>query len=238
MWDLSCTSKSTAIAPIINKFSNKKLLAIGDSIVWGAGSASGNKSWLAYLPDLLGLSTTFNYGVIGNQICNMYDRLISDTQLQADANSSDIIILSGGMNDFRHNVPIGTMTDRTTASFYGRLHLIIKELITRYPTKAIFTLAPINMGQINNADAPTVVLNSTGDSVINGNGNMPLDIANAMKNVSQFYSLPCLDLYANSGIYPFSGQGTLYMNDLLHPNDAGYQYKLAPVIAQFIKSVY
>ena len=68
--------------------------------------------------------------------------------------------------------------------------------------------------------------------------NAPLkNYVEIIKEVSQFYSLPVLDLFANSGIQPEIGiMKYKFMPDGLHPNDAGHKL-LAEKLTAFLKNM-
>ena len=50
-----------------------------------------------------------------------------------------------------------------------------------------------------------------------------MDYVNAIKTVCDYYAMPVIDMYAESGISPFNAkQRKLYMPDGLHYSDEGY----------------
>ena len=58
-----------------------------------------------------------------------------------------------------------------------------------------------------------------------------------IREVAEFYSLPVLDLYKNSGLQPrLPVIQQMYMPDGLHPNDAGHRV-LADQIVQFLRTL-
>jgi len=57
-----------------------------------------------------------------------------------------------------------------------------------------------------------------------------------IREVAEYYSLPVIDLYANSGIQPkVDIMREKFMPDGLHPNDAGHE-RIAHVIGNFLLS--
>ena len=72
------------------------------------------------------------------------------------------------------------------------------------------------------------------------NGNLKpdlIDYVKAIREVAEYYSIPVLDLYANSGIQPNVIKiRETYTIDGLHPNDFGYEV-LASKLVKFIESL-
>ena len=58
-----------------------------------------------------------------------------------------------------------------------------------------------------------------------------------IREVAEYYSLPVLDMYENSGIQPnFPANSLAYTVDGLHPNDAGYEL-ISELVLKFLKSL-
>jgi len=58
-----------------------------------------------------------------------------------------------------------------------------------------------------------------------------------IRETAEYYSIPVLDLYANSGIYAdCMKHRELYMPDGLHPNDAGAK-KVAEKMLTFLENL-
>lgn len=136
--------------------------------------------------------------------------------------TADIITLMGGINDATSSLgvtPLGVMADRTTATFYGALHVACLALLARFPSKGIGLITQTPRHSYMAAQLPYV---------------------NAMIEVAQYYSIPCLDLNRSSGLYPDSVYYyTNYFGDTnpdaygLHPNTIGHSV-IARQILQFI----
>ncbi len=59
----------------------------------------------------------------------------------------------------------------------------------------------------------------------------------AIREVTRYYSLPVLDLFAVSGIQPkVPVMQETYMPDGLHPNDAGHR-RIADLLTAFLKGI-
>jgi lysophospholipase L1-like esterase len=147
-------------------------------------------------------------------------------ELDEDA---DIVVLFGGTNDFGHgDAPLGTFADRTPYTFYGACHHIMTRMHERFPGKPMVILTPLHR---LNEDNPK------------GDGYKAYNVAplktyvNIIREVAEFYSIPVLDLYAESGIQPkVDVIRELYCPDGLHPNDAGHVL-LAKKIFAYLKAM-
>ena len=63
------------------------------------------------------------------------------------------------------------------------------------------------------------------------------DYVIAMREVCEFYSVPVLDLYRDSGINPIIPiQMEMFMPDGLHPNNAGAR-RIALMLEHFLSSI-
>lgn len=74
-------------------------------------------------------------------------------------------------------------------------------------------------------------------------GNKSSDVAtlkvyvDIIRDVAEYYSLPVLDLYKNSGMQPkVSVIRETYIPDGLHPNDKGHML-IAEKISEFLKTI-
>lgn len=122
-------------------FKDKILNCLGDSTTWGDNgieSGGNNISWTTHLQDILPFKTVRNYGVRASRVAITPDRTDSFIErydeMEKDA---DIVTVFGGINDFQHNVPLGTIEDQDPHSFYGALNTLIKGVVSMYPTQPI-----------------------------------------------------------------------------------------------------
>lgn len=91
------------------------------------------------------------------------------------------------------------MADRSVETYYGACHVLLEGLINKYPLKKIAVLSPIQR-DLNKDGVPD-------DGLI--------DYVDALRDVSNYYSIPFLDLYRGGGIY---GGNTDVNPDGTHPN--------------------
>ncbi len=210
-----------------------KIDFLGDSITFGYGLMEEKSRFADLLAAEYGI-TPVNHGISGTRIANQmtpsecadFDRtfLSRVPDLAADA---DAVLVFGGTNDYGHgDAPMGQMADRTPDTFYGALHCLYTALITRFPRAFIAVLTPLHR---LNEDTP---VNEWG---LRRAGSLK-DYVDAIREVAQYYSLPVLDLYRESGLQPCVPviQQT-YMPDGLHPNEAGHVL-LKEKVAAFLKS--
>lgn len=212
----------------------KKINFIGDSITFGSGASCTEKCYVSLVASKYG-AITRNYGIGGTRIARQCPKEgvpvyeIDDKDFCArynDMEDADIIAVLGGVNDYGHGTaPMGTPEDRTPDTFYGACHYLFRGLIEKYLGKTIFIMTPLQCEWEANP-AP------------HKDGNHPLvEFIDIIKEVARFYSLPVLDLYAESGICPkIPAVKEKYMPDGLHPSDAGYEI-VADKVAAFIKTL-
>lgn len=208
-----------------------KINFLGDSITEGSGTSSHEKMYTMVIEREYG-AICQNYGIGGTRIARQktptnekHDRDFISRVPEMD-NDADIVVVFGGTNDFGHgDAPLGTMSDRTPYTFYGALHCLYTALTEKYPGVPIVVLTPLHR---ITEDVPT------GD-------NKPAPVAtlkeyvNIIREVAEYYSLPVLDLFKESGLQPkIPIIQQKYVPDGLHPNDAGNAI-LAHKIARFLE---
>lgn len=138
----------------VSKWSGKKLVSFGDSLVAQA-------EWQPEAAAALGMTHTA-FGVGGRTISNTATGGTSDDMyLQATidglpvAADVDALLVLAGTNDWAQSAPLGTfksvtgsgataqtVLNTTDTEFFGALNLMIQRLVTKYPTKRICLCAP------------------------------------------------------------------------------------------------
>lgn len=213
---------------------NAKINFLGDSITEGCGASSYENCFVRVIAKTTGAECR-NYGIGGTRIAKQQkpsetERWDLDfcgrvAQMNDDA---DAVVVFGGTNDFGHgDAPIGTPDDRTPDTFYGALHTLYTSLLERFPDSPIIVLTP---------------LHRTNEEKFNGSrDNKPSNVGNLktyvdiIREVAEYYSLPVLDLYSESGLQPnVEVINKKYFADGLHPNDNGHKV-LAHKISAFLE---
>ena len=202
----------------------KKINFLGDSITFGAQVAP-DEIFHAVLKKEAGLAEARNYGIGGtryalqttkdgwpfddfidtNSFCERYDEMDDD---------ADVIVVFGGTNDYGHgNAELGTMEDRTADTFYGACHVLFTGLIKKYLGKPIIIMTPTH--RINEMNRKGELAREYGALI---------EYVGIIREVAEYYSLPVLDLYKESGIQPeIEEVRVAFMPDGLHPNAAGHK---------------
>lgn len=201
-----------------------KINFLGDSITQGSGASCADTIYHAVLAKEAELAVARNYGIGGtrfalqkgtekrpkddyvdvNSFCERFD------QMEEDA---DVIVVFGGTNDYGHgDAPIGKFEDTTPDTFYGACHYLFRGLIRKYLGKPIVIMTPLHrLGELNVPDCK-----------VEGDYGSLKEYVDIIREVAEYYSLPVLDLFANSGLQPDIKEiQETYLPDGLHPNDKG-----------------
>ena len=204
---------------------------MGDSITEGGCASKAENQYVSLIAAQTG-AVCRNYGIGGTRIARQktpteekWDRDFISRVPEMD-NDADIVVVFGGTNDFGHgDAPLGTMSDRTPYTFYGALHCLYTALIEKYAGVPIVVLTPLHR---ITEDIPT------GDNKPAPVGTLK-EYVNIIREVAEYYSLPVLDLFKESGLQPkIPVIQQKYVPDGLHPNDAGNEI-LAHKIARFLE---
>ena len=210
----------------------KKVAILGDSITEGVGASCYENGYTQVFARLSGADVK-NYGVSATRIARQKNQGVAgndeDYIMRVDKmdDGFDVVGIFGGTNDFGHgDVPIGAFADRTEYTFYGALHVLISKLINKYPFAKLFFMTPLHRLSEN------VTVNEIGIPCV------PLKkYVEAIKEVAEYYSIPVLDLWGESGMQPvIKIVRETYMPDGLHPSDAGAKI-IAEKAYNFIKNL-
>lgn len=217
-----------------SKWSLKKWGVVGDSIT--ELNFRTSKNYHGYIADEIKCLVS-NYGVSGTgwRTPNsagtgrpIYERI------SAMDSTLDLVTVFAGTNDWgQTGIPLvlGAFGDTNpSASLYGAIDNTLKQLVDKYPTKKIAVFTPLPRGDaFNGPNSAGIYLSQVADAII---------------QVSDKYSIRSLDLYRGSGLFPWNDAANEYYfkavgqtsGDRLHPNDAGHA-DLADIILPFINSL-
>lgn len=205
---------------IVNKSPcyGKSLGCLGDSITQGVGN--DNHSWVDAMKGMCGFKTVYNYGVSGNTIEQMYDRI------NTMENTLDYITLLGGTNNALWS------NGQSIEDFKASFDSLVSSIIEKYPTSKVLGIIPPKY----NYSADDVTRNW---NVPTSPNNLKLiDFVNAEIEIYSKYSVPIVNLFSGCNIQPdINAQKIALMPDGVHPNSKGYFDFIAPKIAEALNSI-
>ena len=189
----------------------------GDNITSGAGD--GN--YPSLISSITGAVVT-NYGQSGATLASGTSTTHHIVDLVSSyTGSDDIICVSGGLNDMKQSVPIGTVTkgyadELDTTTVVGALESIFQKRLTEHTTAKIYY----------------VITHKAASAEINANslGLTFTDYHDAIVRVLEKYSIPFYDAFTDSGFITstYGAWGEAIRNlytvnaDGIHPNEEGY----------------
>lgn len=191
-------------------YKGKKICAYGDSV-------TEQNKWQSFVSSYFNCSF-YNRGVGGTtvtQVNSSTNHMSADVRIETIPTDSDVVLVFGGHNDWSSaSINIGDIkTDALSesTSFKSAFALMLKKIQTRCPNAKIITMTPVG-GRTEEASVNQ-------DKQFYIRDLCMTDFANAVKEVSAYYGIPCIDINANSGINTLNH--TTYIADLIHPNVEG-----------------
>lgn len=207
----------------------KKFAAFGTSITWACKNYSGG--YLEVIKNRCEFASYLNAGVSGAAMANntANGNGINHKIRNTDISGYDLVLIECTTNDFKLNVPLGTVgimgdTDFATNIFCGALRDSIEYILKADPKKHILLISDT---QRDNAGYDVNYTNTAGHKLI--------DYVQALREIAELYGLPVCDWYSNSGFNALT-LGT-YTIDGLHPNGTGYTV-LGNLTASEIEKMY
>lgn len=226
------------------QWKGKKVAFLGDSMTQKRDS--NNTVYWEYLADILGIEP-FVYGISGHQWDGIYRQAV---KLKTDRGSDvDAILVFAGTNDFNHGVPLGEFFKETQketnhngkqvirkyrthvmndSTFCGRINKVMDFLKSNYPDQQIIVLTPIHRGFARFSERNV----QPDENFANAQGLYIDDYVNTLKEAASIWSVPLIDLFSLSGLFPADVYSKYFENgktDMLHPSSAG-NYRLAKTI--------
>lgn len=216
----------------------KTIAALGDSLTEGVtgtdeSGAEVRHPYTEYLPQYTGCIVD-NFGVGSSRVqLSEGAPVLSFVERIVDIPQHDYLILFGGMNDWRGSLPLGDLADVSdvyddisvcdTHTFTGALEYCINYWLNKFVDSNIFlcTIPLENRG-------------ATHSFAKNGLGLVQSDYNDKIRELSNRYSLPLIDMW-QLGISPYNkAQSSRWMQDGMHYRSGGYE-KMAQYIAGEIK---
>ncbi|MDF2935670.1 MAG: lysophospholipase L1-like esterase [Paenibacillaceae bacterium] len=197
------------------KWTDKTWATLGDSIT----AANG---YQPLVQKALGFAAVQNLGKSGCPMTAGGERDYGATTHmgQAIEGTPDCITIFAGTNDFRLDMPIGTIETRSKTTFYGAYTALAEEILTAHPASRLNLWTPL----MRDKDGWNIFS-------VNGAGHRLADYVEAVQEVGMRYALPVLDLYGQSGINLLTLSH--FTSDRLHPNEAGH-LRIAGMAASFL----
>lgn len=210
---------------IQSRYYDKTHLSFGDSITEQA-------VWQSYFQNYLGTKAEIIKGYSGQALwtnCTeqALEQKLSDTQF-------DFATIMFGTNDWGQSRQIGNNSDTNdageyTGTFKGSLNTFFKNMTTKFPSKPFIMVTPPNgFEDLDYNEKPF-----SDNGMKNLLGLSIKDYADAIKELSAMWGIPCFDFnsacgwnYINKSTYLKTEPNGTY----IHPNDVGgreYAYKLA-----------
>ncbi len=168
-----------------SKLDGKVIVALGDSLFHGNKDCKGG-TWLEMLAEKHNM-TLYNYGQNGNTMSKQSE----EEQVKAPmciryadmADGADYVVILGGANDKRLNVPLGEDDSTEITEFCGALNTLIAGVTAKYPKARILFMTNYNRWPSKNKL-----------------GLSDIDYVLAMERVCRRWALPCFNNYYNCGI--------------------------------------
>lgn len=227
---------------IVSQWQGKKVAYLGDSITDKNLFKNENyRTYWSFLQDILGIEPLV-YGINGQQM----SQIIAQAQKLEAENGQDFdaIMIFMGTNDYNASVPVGEwFTEKVVTvnadgndvprlhrepvmsndTFKARINMAMAYLKKHFPTKQIILLTPIHRGYAKFGDRNV----QPDENYANGVGSYIDEYVQAIKEASNVWAVPVIDLNSISGLYPLESEQLSYFKnketDQLHPNITGHR---------------
>ena len=230
----------------LDAWKGMKVAFLGDSIT-DPGHVGCTKNFWNFLVEDLKLDAKV-YGVSGHQWSNIPSQVARIHESMDD--DLDALFVFVGTNDYMAGVPLGEFYEYSKASanlwgketllnrralskdpatYCGRINIALEKLKTDFPETQIVLMTPLHRAffqcSATNVQPP--------ESFANARGLFIDAYADAIRHAGRIWSVPVIDLFAESGLLPENDSYIPYFNnsktDRLHPNDNGHR-RLADLI--------
>ena len=230
---------SLTVNAVEHPWKASRVVYFGDSITDPGLKVSGKNYW-SYLNDWLEM-TPYVYGKSGHQWHQILGQ--AERMKQQIGDGFDAIMIFVGTNDYNAGVKIGewfteetvtvnadgVMVERVrrspvfdSSTYRGRINIVLDSLKRMYPTKQIVMLTPIHRAYAKFGERNV----QPDESHQNACGEYLDAYIDSIREASAIWSVPVIDLYSLSGLYPLHKEQGMYVpggNDNLHPNAEGHR---------------
>jgi lysophospholipase L1-like esterase len=166
-----------------------------------------------------------------------------------------LIVLAGGVNDFRGDKPLGALadcyttpysanprktdSDITNATFYGAFYRAVYAALTKFPNAKLCVVTPYNNPESkygNHLESPAATPGWPKYNTPNAGGKVLHDYVMAMKQVASMFGIPAADVNAESGINFATDKR--YLTDGIHCTAAGGQVMAKVIFSKIMGTEY
>ena len=231
--------KGAAKPEIESQWKGRKVAFLGDSITDKIHVGCTSNYW-NFLPSMLGVDA-YVYGKNGWQMAGMIQQ--AETLKAGLGGAVDAIFVFAGTNDFNAGVPLGEwfvetvdevrknadrvwLRHRTVNlddTFRGRINRLMAYLKREFPDQQVVLLTPIHRSFAQFGERNV----QPDEAYANAQGLYLDAYVAAVKEAGAVWSVPVIDLYGESGLYPSEPAQAKFFhdatNDRLHPNAAGHK---------------
>ena len=231
-----------SVLSLRQRFAGRRLSVLGDSIstysgeipqgydnFYGPSKLDLKDMWWRRIIDLLGMEKEVVDAWSGSRVSEGYsqDSRVSMCREERLANlgDPDVIILFGGVNDWRYGCRLGDYRGRDDgfdlSLFRHAYEYVLQQLLTRYPRARLYACTMLQDGRTTDSATFPSWKSSVG---------YLHEYAESIRRLSGICGVTCIDLYAQSGITYYNGQagggnvpveGNTLTIDGLHPTALG-----------------
>lgn len=211
---------------------NKNAAFLGDSITCGFGASDNGHVYHQLIKKEYKLNEVYNFGVYGSRIARQYVKSANEEfdetfleRAKRIPDDVDMVIVFGGTNDYGHgDAPLGQFSDRTVDTFYGACHVLMGYLSERFVGKPVIFMTPLH----RTGEDGKMVNGIKTEHTLRG-------YVEIIKETAEYYSIPVLDLFGESGMQPnIESHNKYFFTDGLHLNDKGHE-RLASLLGKYLE---
>lgn len=205
------------VGPIMTPYLLTEVLVFGDSIAVGLNTTPSNNNGFIELTTTA-LNAKIDKDALADAQMAPFEEANSTKIAAAFSNVTNnagvytgksLVIAHYGVNDYRRNVPIGTLGDTTDQTVYGAMKLGLDNIKTHAPTIPVVMTLPFFIDDEIASGVP----------VENAVGHTLQDYRDAIQAFCESRDVTYVDLF-QAGIN--EANSATYMDDGLHPNNAGH----------------
>lgn len=197
-----------------------------NGVVWAAlgTSITSQALWTGPLGTLIGTTGT-NLGVSGASLSSSSSNGPSGiyNQITNIPSTAELVLLEIGINDFRGNATLGTITSTNSNTFYGAIYNAVVAILTASPRAKVVLITPYG----NNDSDPRW-------NVANSNSNTWQQFCDAVRESGKRLGVAVCDIATLSGIGGLTS--SIYMSDGIHINATGGTL-YANTVYEFLRTI-